>query len=158
MELVKFLDTIVAQLVKPSYVAAVQPLDGICADEGMRSTLPSRASDWAMILPLECAALHYGVRDDVTTGGHVKFKMGRNPARTASGDWNICLPISQNTPLAIIVCIHAEALRYASSKSSSVTSPKTWVMSRRSTTGSTPTLNWPNRCSTMSADWASSMS
>jgi hypothetical protein len=31
---VKFLDTIVAQLVKPSYVAAVQPLDGICADEG----------------------------------------------------------------------------------------------------------------------------
>src|ERR1022692_1213172 len=65
--------------------------------------------------------------EDLTTGSHVKYvkyKMGRNPARTASGDWNICLPISQNTPLAIIVCIHAEALRYASSKSSSVTSPR----------------------------------
>jgi hypothetical protein len=62
---VNFLDTIVAPLVKPSYVAAVQPLDGICADEGgaVHTAVEGvRLSDDPAV---GAPALHYGVRKDL---------------------------------------------------------------------------------------------
>jgi hypothetical protein len=88
-ELVKFLATIVAQLVKPFYVAAVQLLHGVGANEGgaVHTAVEGvRLSDDPAV---GAPALHYGVREDrfaLKPGGYKRRAQHPRVTSTLAGD------------------------------------------------------------------------